>query len=178
MKLYKTKFSFLFLLLFFGVSMVNAQNFQLKKGVFGNGGGEGTSANYTLNGTLGQTLTGTQTSASFEKEIGFWNQYSGIPTAVDDFVLYANLKSNNKFEAFPNPFSTAIKLQLNLNDREWVSINIYDASGNKIRTVIEDVLPKQQHIFTFYADGLPNGMYYCKVLTNDFSVTEKISLIQ
>lgn len=45
--------------------------------VFGNGGTNGTSANYALTGTAGQTAVGPATSSSYDLYQGFWQDFGG-----------------------------------------------------------------------------------------------------
>ena len=45
--------------------------------VISSGGTEGTSTNYTLKGTLGQTAVGTGSSTSYGLSHGFWQEFGG-----------------------------------------------------------------------------------------------------
>ncbi|MDH4157763.1 MAG: hypothetical protein OEW00_10860 [candidate division Zixibacteria bacterium] len=46
--------------------------------VIANGGGEGSSTNYVLNGTVGQTAVGPVSSASYGLYQGYWQVFGGI----------------------------------------------------------------------------------------------------
>ena len=49
-----------------------AQNYTLEKYVIGSGGGEISSTSYSANGTIGQPLIGSSSSANYAVESGFW----------------------------------------------------------------------------------------------------------
>jgi hypothetical protein len=61
---------FIFLLLI--ISAVSAQNYQVDWYVIASGGGEMSSANYNVNGTAGQPIVGTSSSANYTAESGYW----------------------------------------------------------------------------------------------------------
>jgi hypothetical protein len=52
--------------------LVMAQNYQIDRFVVASGGGEMSSTNYGINGTIGQPLVGTSSSSNYIVESGFW----------------------------------------------------------------------------------------------------------
>jgi len=178
MKNHKTKFLLFLFVLVFSVFDSSAQQTKLLNGVFGNGGGVISSAHYMLNGTIGQTMIGSHTNGTIDGEIGFWNPKVEPPTSIAYYTAKPGINDQSIFEAFPNPFKTSINLKLNLESQQWVSIKIFNSSGIEIETIAEDILPEHLHIFNFKSGNLPNGIYYCRLMTNNFSVTKKISLIR
>ena len=52
---------------------VMAQNYTLEKYVIGGGGGEMSSTNYSVNGTVGQPVIGPTSSTNYSIEAGFWS---------------------------------------------------------------------------------------------------------
>lgn len=59
----------LFLILF---PLAAAQNYRIDRYIIGSGGGESQSANYQVNGTIGQPIIGASSSANYVVEAGFW----------------------------------------------------------------------------------------------------------
>ena len=51
---------------------------QINWQVISNGGGEGSSTSYILNGTIGQTAVGAGSSASYGLSQGYWQVFAGI----------------------------------------------------------------------------------------------------
>ncbi len=60
------------LLLLLMTSFAIAQDYQIDWYVIASGGGEMSSTNYNVNGTAGQPIVGTSSSASYIVESGFW----------------------------------------------------------------------------------------------------------
>ena len=62
----------LLIILLFQGTAVFAQNYSIDWYVIGSGGGHAESANYQADGTIGQPLVGTMSSANYTVESGFW----------------------------------------------------------------------------------------------------------
>jgi hypothetical protein len=78
----------LFLLLITSVAI--AQNYQIDWYVVASGGGEMSSANYSINGTAGQSIVGTSSSSGYIIESGFWVGAGGVSGGCDYVVGDAN----------------------------------------------------------------------------------------
>ncbi len=61
----------------------SAQNYSVDWYVIASGGGEMASANYGVNGTIGQPFTGSSSSANYTIESGFWVGAGGAGPACD-----------------------------------------------------------------------------------------------
>lgn len=82
------------LLLILLTSIAMAQNYQIDWYVMASGGGEMSSANYNINGTAGQPITGTSSSAGYIIESGFWVGAGGVSGGCDYVVGDANGSNN------------------------------------------------------------------------------------
>lgn len=174
------KHKFFWTLLFVSLIFMNseAQQALLKKGVFGLGGGKITSANYTLNGTLGQSFIGNSTSALMNGKSGFWFQNAGPTTAVSKFTDDIVPNGDSFFTAYPNPFSSEINFRVNLKESQRVSLRIYDGTGKLLQILVDDDLQRDQYNFIFNSGSLPDGLYYSRLVTENSSITKKISIIR
>lgn len=56
----------------------SSANYDLSWNVFGGGGGRSTSANYIVDGTIGQQVVGQSVSSSYGLSSGFWFGDSGV----------------------------------------------------------------------------------------------------
>jgi len=79
---------------------------------------------------------------------------------------------------YPNPFnpSTQIKYALRLVDD--VSLKVYDAKGNLVATLVEGFQDAGVYSVTFDASNLPSGVYYYKLIANQFQETRKMVLVK
>ena len=71
------------LLLLMISSFAYAQNYQIDWYVIASGGGEMASANYGVNGTIGQPIAGRSSSPNYTVESGFWVGAGGAGPACD-----------------------------------------------------------------------------------------------
>ena len=83
--------------------------------------------------------------------------------------------------SYPNPFSTETTIPLQLEQRSHVLLEILDANGRKIKTLISKEL--EAGTITFKWDGtnsqgrkLPGGMYFYRLNTGKESVTRRLIL--
>jgi photosystem II stability/assembly factor-like uncharacterized protein len=79
---------------------------------------------------------------------------------------------------YPNPFnpSTTIEFTIppNIKNNSLVLIKVYNAAGQKIRTIFDEVKEPGNYKVLFNAAGLPSGVYYYELITEDLKVTKKM----
>lgn len=110
-------------------------------------------------------------------EIYYKRNPTGNTTAIetisteipDKFALYQN---------FPNPFNPETKIKFDISLFNNVKILIYDILGREIETIIDQSLNPGTYELSFNASDLPSGIYYYRLVTNDFSETRKMTLIR
>lgn len=102
----------------------------------------------------------------------------GIPDASDRFE---NRLANN----YPNPFNPTTKIQYSIKDQGAVTLKVYNAAGQLVRTLVNDVLSPQEGGFTVTWDGKNNagqsvssGVYFYKLTAKNFSETKKMVLLK
>ncbi len=94
----------------------------------------------------------------------------------ENFILYQN---------YPNPFNpfTIIEFRIpdlsaDRSDFAFVSLKVFDALGNKVRTLIDEEKSAGEYEVTFDALGLPSGIYYYRLLVGNISATKKMILLK
>lgn len=92
---------------------------------------------------------------------------------VDNKERKAKLKEKINFEAYPNPASSTLNLQLNSN-LENSRIFIFNSIGLVVKSM---VFTSKQDLYTIDITDLPNGSYYARVVANEFVEVKKF-LIQ
>ena len=72
---------------------------------------------------------------------------------------------------YPNPLTKEATLKLTLErPAERTSVKIYDLLGRETASFLFGPLPVGEHEFHLEADGLPSGIYYCRIeLDNQFT---------
>ncbi|RKZ00384.1 MAG: hypothetical protein DRQ13_00525 [Ignavibacteriae bacterium] len=77
---------------------------------------------------------------------------------------------------YPNPFNPSTKIKYSLPTNEFVNITVYDLLGKAITVLINEQKPAGSYEIIFDASELPSGVYFYKLVTNDFISTKKMIL--
>ncbi len=100
------------------------------------------------------------------------NEPSGI--AVEEEVQGAFAVDQNS----PNPFNPTTSISFTIPEGNHVMVEIYNVSGQKVDTLVNDFLDAGKHSVVWDASGLSNGVYFYTVKSGDFSKTMKMTLLK
>ncbi|MEZ4388237.1 MAG: T9SS type A sorting domain-containing protein [Candidatus Krumholzibacteriia bacterium] len=98
------------------------------------------------------------------------------PTAVDELAPAFAIAGN-----FPNPFNPQTSIKFTLNGTAATSLEVFDVSGRKVRTLLDHVLDAGEHTVPFNGrddagQALPSGTYLAKLRSGDQVTTHKLVL--
>ncbi len=80
---------------------------------------------------------------------------------------------------YPNPFNPRTTIPFSLAETAHVTISIYNARGQKVSTLVDDVRPSGRHHVQWESNSeLGNGLYFIRMTTLRFSSVQKALLIQ
>jgi hypothetical protein len=79
---------------------------------------------------------------------------------------------------YPNPFNSATTVQFVLPRASDVILEIFDVTGRKVITLINEKLSAGSHKINWNAAELASGIYYYRLQTGDFVKTRKMLLIR
>jgi len=94
------------------------------------------------------------------------NDPSKIPAA---FALRQN---------YPNPFNPATTIDFSLPANANVKLEIYNALGQKVATLIDGKVAAGSHTVNWNAANVPSGLYFYKLEAENFSQTRKMVLMK
>ncbi len=84
---------------------------------------------------------------------------------------------------FPNPFNPNTSISFTLYEEASVLLNIYNSKGQKIKTLMNDLMQSGQHLV--FWDGLndsgekvSSGLYFYKISSTQKSITKKMILLK
>ncbi len=97
-----------------------------------------------------------------------------INTSVTNIEEYNNLE----FQVLPNPFSERTIIKFNVQKNMIYSLSVFNNSGVCMKTLCNKYLDKGIHEFNFEASQFPGGLYYCKIISADRTVSKIIKLIK
>jgi uncharacterized delta-60 repeat protein len=79
---------------------------------------------------------------------------------------------------YPNPFNPYTKIKFSVPQNSYVKIAVYDASGKTVETIVNDNLSAGIYETTFDASRYSSGVYFYKLITDNYSETRKMVLIK
>jgi enterochelin esterase-like enzyme len=78
----------------------------------------------------------------------------------------------------PNPFSTTTAVQYELPQEMQVRVAIYNAAGQRVATLVDATQEAGSYSVYWEGKNLPNGVYICRMETDDCTETQKILLMK
>jgi spore coat protein A len=87
-----------------------------------------------------------------------------------------NLESLWQIKVLPNPFSTAVTIELNLPSREALTINLYDNKGSLLKNIFQGEHIAGASGFVIEGSNLSNGVYYCEIAGKGQRILKKLVL--
>lgn len=111
----------------------------------------------------------TAPSTRFQYTVGITaiEPISGI--IPEKFNLYAN---------YPNPFNPTTTIKFDIAKSTNASIIIYDVTGRVVETLLNEELKPGRYEVKMDASHLASGVYFYKLVTNDFIDTKKMLLVK
>lgn len=99
-------------------------------------------------------------------------------TAVDDGNAPALLTSYFLSQNYPNPFNPTTTIVYALPKAGQVTIELYNALGQKVKTLVNQFKSAGSYTVDFRADDLPSGIYLYKMDAGKFTRTMKMVLMK
>jgi len=79
---------------------------------------------------------------------------------------------------YPNPFNPSTNLEFGISDLGFVSLKVYNASGEEVATLVNEVKAAGYYTVNFNASGLSSGIYFYTLQVNNFTATKKMLLVK
>ena len=124
----------------------------------------------TLSGAYNQTTYGGSADAFILKfsptPIGIKNTSNEIPTKY-------SLQQN-----YPNPFNPSTNIKFNIKKTSVTKLIIYDALGREINTLVNEKLGAGSYEVDWNASGYPSGVYFYKLVSEEYVDVKKMLLVK
>jgi len=111
---------------------------------------------------LGQNPRHTSNAADYEETV---NVEDSLPT---EFYL----------QNYPNPFNSSTIIKYKIPENTKVNLDVYNISGQKIKTLVDRIESKGLHQVKFDASNLSSGVYFYQLKIQDGIKTEKMLLVK
>ena len=105
--------------------------------------------------------------------------YDGSFTYSNEIEININMPVEYGLKQnYPNPFNPVTCIEFTLPVRTRVSLDIYDALGQKVAEPINDFMESGRHTVLFNGNDLPSGVYYYRLSADNFCDVKKLLLIK
>jgi hypothetical protein len=148
--------------------------------------GAGTNARFFLAGFAfnfirdDDTVAGPDYVYHLQEILQWFENVVPVNTGIDP-VAFANSLGN----AYPNPFNPATTIRYSIASAGRVSLRVYNAAGQLVRTLVDDEQAPTAEGFSVSWDGTDNrgqgvssGVYFYKLSAKEFSETKKMVLLK
>ena len=79
---------------------------------------------------------------------------------------------------FPNPFNPSTKISFGIVRQGFVTLKVYNTLGREVAVLVNSNLSAGTYETSFRGDNLTSGIYFYKLVSNDFSETKRMMLIK
>ena len=107
-------------------------------------------------------------------------EMTAFPTEIKNFAYAEKMQPVLNY---PNPFSSSTTIKYSIPETTSVRIDILDIRGSIIKTLINRKMPVGEYTVVWNCDDesgkeMPGGLYFCRLKTGSFIMTNKMSLIR
>jgi len=78
----------------------------------------------------------------------------------------------------PNPFSNETVISWQLAKGSWQMLKVYNIVGNEVATLVNNYMPAGKQSVEFYAERLPDGIYFYQLHANGIVETRKMIIMK
>ena len=105
-----------------------------------------------------------------QSKFGNVKMASGNETIPKEYKLYYN---------YPNPFNPTTTIKYDISKTSRVTIKIYNILGREVRTLVDNEIkyPGSYRVI-FNATPLAGGVYFYRLLTDDYVIVKKMILLK
>ena len=79
---------------------------------------------------------------------------------------------------YPNPFNPSTTIEFTIPNYSYVSIKVYDIRGRLVSTLIDNYYNPGFHQIKWNGKDHSSGVYFVKMISEDFVSTQKLMLIK
>lgn len=79
---------------------------------------------------------------------------------------------------YPNPFNSSTKIKIDIQKAYFTKLIIYDILSCEVEILVNEELKPGSYEYVLDATNYPSGIYFYKLLTQDFQETKKMILLK
>ncbi len=82
------------------------------------------------------------------------------------------------YQNYPNPFNISTTIQFEIPYSDYITIEVYDVLGRKVRTLYSGYVEAGQHVLRFDAENIASGVYFYVLKSSKVLSVKKMVLIK
>ena len=82
------------------------------------------------------------------------------------------------YQNFPNPFNSRTIISFSIPARQRVRLVIYNALGQEIDVLVDDIMSTGRHLLQWNARNRPSGLYMYRIKSDHYTATGKMVLLR
>jgi len=82
------------------------------------------------------------------------------------------------YQNYPNPFNPSTTISFSITEQNYVTLSVYDITGQKIATLVDSPMSAGSHSVVFDGTKLGSGVYFYKLESKGFNKTGKLLLMK
>jgi len=104
--------------------------------------------------------------------------YTGPPYSTSISSNSNNLNDFHLYQNYPNPFNPVTKLEFGIANLGFVTLKVFDITGNEIAVLINENKNPGFYNVVFDGSNLSSGIYYYKLTAGIYSETKRMVLLK
>jgi hypothetical protein len=90
-------------------------------------------------------------------------EFGALPVGVEKPVVGSQ---QSAVCSYPNPFSSSVTIEYELEENTAVTLTIFDHLGQQVAVLVNGEQAQGKHQVQWNANGLPAGIYFCRLTAN------------
>ena len=71
-----------------------------------------------------------------------------------------------------------MNIRFGIPREERISLKLYDISGRRVKTLVDDRVKAGYHVIKLDSKNLPSGIYFARLRTDTYMTTKKLVLMK
>ncbi|MBS1551921.1 MAG: T9SS type A sorting domain-containing protein [Bacteroidetes bacterium] len=119
-------------------------------------------------------------SSNGERTVVFSKENTIFASAENYEEKVLNIKSKHQLNLsnYPNPFNPVTKISYELSVPGFVNVKIFDMAGRIVNEPVNEFQNAGRHERTFDGNSLSSGLYFCRIVSGDYSETMRMTLLK
>jgi len=98
--------------------------------------------------------------------------------ASDLKQINRNLSDYSLKQNYPNPFNPTTTISFSIPKTSRVTLEIYNSLGEKVSTLVSETLSAGKYNYEWDSEGLASGIYFYKMVADNFTEIRKMILLK